>query len=69
MLKSYISAEYSKLYQEKRMSLYMRAYVNYVLTLLGQPVSETTIDSIVQDENATISELCYAGLMYVNGIR
>ena len=65
MLKSYISAEYSKLYQEKRMSLYMRAYVNYVLTLLGQPVSETTIDSIVQDENATISELCYAGLMYV----
>ena len=65
-LANYISSEYAKLIQNKHYSdsLYMKAYVNYVLVRLGKYVEDSTIESIVNDEKASVSELCYAGLMY-----
>ena len=65
-LASYISSEYARLISDRHysQSLYMKAYVNYVLVRLGKYVEDSTIDSIVNDEKATVSELCYAGLMY-----
>ncbi|MCQ2579357.1 MAG: MG2 domain-containing protein [Treponemataceae bacterium] len=62
-LGNYIFSEYNRIVQNGYKSLYMKAYVNYVLARLGHATT-TSISEIVEDKNATITELCYAGLTY-----
>lgn len=63
-LASYINTEYNRLMLGNYNSSYMKSYVNYVRVLLGKYVEDETIDSIVNDDKSSVSDLCYAGLMY-----
>lgn len=63
-LANYINSEYNKRTLNGDNSRYMKSYVNYVRVLLGKYVEDETIESIVNDDKSSISDLCYAGLMY-----
>lgn len=45
--------------------IYRDAYSNYVLCKMGHPVSKKAIETIENHQDVTVSELCYAGLMYL----